>query len=107
MKAQPHMTRPFILALLVPVAGALLGMLFLLILMFLCALPTWPHSQSWGHSPSGALGIVVVAKTTWLETKSFFSLPPWTLCRRSDHDRQCLETTRSTGTVHLAGLHPA
>jgi len=32
----------------------------LLILMLLGALPTWPHSRSWGYYPSGGLGVVLV-----------------------------------------------
>jgi hypothetical protein len=35
-------------------------LLVLLILMLLGALPTWPHSRSWGYGPSGGLGLVVV-----------------------------------------------
>jgi hypothetical protein len=35
-------------------------LLVLLVLMLLGALPTWPHSRSWGYYPSGALGLVVV-----------------------------------------------
>jgi len=35
-------------------------LLVLLILMLLGALPTWPHSKSWGYYPSGGLGLVVV-----------------------------------------------
>lgn len=31
-----------------------------LVLFLLGALPTWPHSQSWGYFPSGALGTVLV-----------------------------------------------
>ena len=34
--------------------------LVLLILMLLGALPTWPHSRSWGYYPSGGLGLVLV-----------------------------------------------
>jgi hypothetical protein len=34
--------------------------LVLLILMLVGALPTWPHSKSWGYAPSGGLGLVVV-----------------------------------------------
>ncbi|MCM2290004.1 MAG: DUF3309 domain-containing protein [Sulfuritalea sp.] len=39
-----------------------LGMILLivLILMLLGAIPTWPHSKSWGYGPSGGLGLVVV-----------------------------------------------
>jgi hypothetical protein len=34
--------------------------LVLLILMLLGAIPTWPHSRSWGYAPSGGLGLVVI-----------------------------------------------
>ena len=30
-----------------------------LVLMLLGALPTWPHSRSWGYYPSGGLGVVL------------------------------------------------
>ncbi len=32
----------------------------LLLLMLLGALPTWPHSRSWGYYPSSGLGVVLV-----------------------------------------------
>ena len=32
----------------------------LLVLMLLGALPTWPHSRSWGYYPSGGLGVILV-----------------------------------------------
>jgi hypothetical protein len=35
-------------------------LLIVLILMLLGALPTWPHSKSWGYYPSGGLGLLVV-----------------------------------------------
>jgi len=35
-------------------------LVILLILMLLGALPTWPHSRSWGYYPSGGLGLVLV-----------------------------------------------
>lgn len=35
-------------------------LLILLVLLLLGALPTWPHSRSWGYYPSGGLGLVVV-----------------------------------------------
>jgi hypothetical protein len=35
-------------------------LLILLILMLVGALPTWPHSKSWGYYPSSGLGLVVV-----------------------------------------------
>ena len=35
-------------------------LIILLILMLLGALPTWPHSRSWGYYPSGGLGLLLV-----------------------------------------------
>jgi Protein of unknown function (DUF3309) len=34
--------------------------LILVLLMLVGALPTWPHSKSWGYGPSGGIGLVVV-----------------------------------------------
>lgn len=35
-------------------------LLIILILLLVGALPSWPHSRSWGYGPSGLLGVVVV-----------------------------------------------
>lgn len=35
-------------------------LLIVLLLMLIGALPTWPHSRSWGYYPSGGLGLIVV-----------------------------------------------
>jgi len=35
-------------------------LLIILILLLLGALPSWPHSRSWGYYPSGGLGLVLV-----------------------------------------------
>ena len=35
-------------------------LLIILVLALFGALPTWPHSQSWGYGPSGLVGTVVV-----------------------------------------------
>ena len=35
-------------------------LLIVLILLLIGALPTWPHSKSWGYYPSGGLGLVLV-----------------------------------------------
>jgi hypothetical protein len=35
-------------------------LLVLLILALIGALPTWPHSRSWGYFPTGGLGLVVL-----------------------------------------------
>ena len=34
--------------------------LILLIVLLVGALPTWPHSSTWGYYPSGGLGLVLV-----------------------------------------------
>jgi hypothetical protein len=35
-------------------------LVIVLILLLIGALPTWPHSSSWGYYPSGGLGLVLV-----------------------------------------------
>lgn len=35
-------------------------LIVILVLMFLGAMPTWPHSKQWGYYPSGGLGLLVV-----------------------------------------------
>jgi len=35
-------------------------LLIVLILLLIGAMPTWPHSKSWGYGPSGGLGLVVL-----------------------------------------------
>jgi hypothetical protein len=35
-------------------------LIVILILVFVGALPTWPHSKSWGYYPSGGLGLVLL-----------------------------------------------
>lgn len=34
--------------------------LIVIVLMLVGAVPTWPHSRSWGYAPSGLLGTVAV-----------------------------------------------
>jgi hypothetical protein len=34
--------------------------LIVLVLILIGAIPTWPHSKSWGYGPSGGLGLVVL-----------------------------------------------
>jgi hypothetical protein len=34
--------------------------LVVLVLMLLGAIPSWPHSRSWGYAPSGGLGVVLL-----------------------------------------------
>lgn len=35
-------------------------LLIILVLILLGALPTWPHSRSWGYYPSGGLGLILL-----------------------------------------------
>ncbi len=35
-------------------------LLVILILMLVGAIPSWPHSRSWGYGPSSGLGVVVI-----------------------------------------------
>lgn len=39
-----------------------LGMIFLIVVLLalIGAIPTWPHSRSWGYYPSGGLGALLV-----------------------------------------------
>jgi hypothetical protein len=39
-----------------------IGMIILIILVLILvgAIPTWPHSRSWGYAPSGTVGLIVV-----------------------------------------------
>lgn len=34
-------------------------LIVLLILMLIGAVPSWPHSRSWGYAPTGGLGLVL------------------------------------------------
>lgn len=43
-------------------------LLILLILMLVGAIPSWPHSKSWGYGPSGLLGVVALAVIVLLLT---------------------------------------
>jgi hypothetical protein len=35
-------------------------LLIILILMLIGAIPSWPHSRSWGYGPSGAISLIVI-----------------------------------------------
>jgi hypothetical protein len=39
-----------------------LGLILLIVVVLLLvgAIPSWPHSRSWGYGPSGGLGLVLV-----------------------------------------------
>ncbi len=35
-------------------------LIVILILILVGALPTWPHSKSWGYYPSGGVGLILL-----------------------------------------------
>lgn len=35
-------------------------LLIIVVLMLIGAIPSWPHSRSWGYGPSGGLGLVLL-----------------------------------------------
>jgi hypothetical protein len=35
-------------------------LIIVLLIVLIGALPTWPHSRSWGYYPSGGLGLVLL-----------------------------------------------
>ena len=35
-------------------------LLIVLLLVLIGAVPAWPHSRSWGYTPSGVVGLLVV-----------------------------------------------
>jgi hypothetical protein len=43
-------------------------LLIVLILLLIGALPTWPHSRSWGYAPGGLVGLVLVVVLVLLLT---------------------------------------
>ncbi|MEO6918529.1 MAG: DUF3309 family protein [Collimonas sp.] len=43
-------------------------LLIILILILIGALPTWPHSRSWGYGPSGISGLIVIILIVLLVT---------------------------------------
>jgi hypothetical protein len=34
--------------------------LILIVLLIVGALPSWPHSRTWGYYPSGILGVILI-----------------------------------------------
>ena len=43
-------------------------LLVVLVLFLIGALPTWPHSSSWGYFPSGVVGILLIVLIAMLVT---------------------------------------
>lgn len=43
-------------------------LLFVLILVLIGVIPTWPHSRNWGYAPGGVVGLVVLLLVVLLLT---------------------------------------
>ena len=43
-------------------------LLVILILILIGVIPAWPHSRSWGYTPSGSIGLVVLVLLIMLIT---------------------------------------
>lgn len=50
--------QPLELERIIMTAGTIL--LIIVVLLLLGALPSWPHSRSWGYYPSGGLGTILI-----------------------------------------------
>src|SRR4029079_1884690 len=64
-------------------------LIVLCVLMLLGAIPTWPHSRSWGYGPSGGLGLIVIILIILLLLGRILSLwiaPFKTRKSTGDHD---------------------
>jgi hypothetical protein len=35
-------------------------LLIILVLMLVGAIPSWPHSRTWGYGPSGGIGLILI-----------------------------------------------
>jgi len=35
-------------------------LLIIVVLMLIGAIPTWPHSRTWGYGPSGGIGTILI-----------------------------------------------
>ncbi len=35
-------------------------LLIVVVLMLVGAIPSWPHSRTWGYGPSGGIGLVLI-----------------------------------------------
>ena len=43
-------------------------LVILLVLLLIGALPTWPHSKSWGYYPTGGIGLLLLVMIILLLT---------------------------------------
>ncbi len=43
-------------------------LLFVVVLLLIGAIPSWPHSRGWGYGPSGLLGVALIVVIVLLLT---------------------------------------
>jgi len=43
-------------------------LLIIVVLLLIGAIPSWPHSRSWGYAPSGVVGVVLIVVIVLLLT---------------------------------------
>ena len=43
-------------------------LLVIVVLLLIGAIPSWPHSRSWGYAPSGVVGVVLIVVIVLLLT---------------------------------------
>ncbi len=48
-------------------------LLIILIVLLLGAVPSWPHSRSWGYGPSGIVGLLLIVLLVLL----LLNVIPW------------------------------
>lgn len=41
-------------------------LIIVLVLILIGALPTWPHSRSWGYAPGGIVGLLLIILIIWM-----------------------------------------
>ena len=51
-------------------------LLIIVILLLIGAIPSWPHSKSWGYAPSGVVGVVLIVVIVLLVAGRICSMLP-------------------------------
>jgi hypothetical protein len=51
-------------------------LLVVLVLLLIGAIPSWPHSRSWGYGPSGVLGLIAVVVLVLLGWDGYDRIDP-------------------------------
>ena len=49
-------------------------LIIVLLVILVGALPTWPHSRSWGYYPSGGLGLILLVIIILLAARPYLGI---------------------------------